>query len=406
MTIDIKVPMLPESVSDAVVATWHKQAGDRVEAGDNLLDLETDKVMLEVPAPSAGVLQDILAQEGSTVESGAILGRLGEGVAADTAKVDPVQKGGAASQKENPATPADIATPSVSDTASSESVLTPSVRRAVQEHQADPSKLKATGKGGRLTRADVERGKQAAQHEEAMPIATSARQEKRVPMSRMRAKIAERLLSAKNNTAMLTTFNEINMQPVMDIRARYKDAFIKQHDVKLGFMSFFIKAVVTALQRFPAINASIDGNDIVYHDYFDVGVAISAPRGLVVPVIRDVDQMSMADIESAIIEFANKAKNNKLTIDEMTGGTFTVTNGGTFGSMMSTPLLNPPQCGILGMHNIVKRPVVENNEIVIRPMMYVALSYDHQLVDGRESVQFLVTIKELLENLERLLLDL
>lgn len=394
MTIDIKVPMLPESVADAVVATWHKQVGDAVEAGDNLLDLETDKVMLEVPAPSAGVLQEVLQKEGDTVEADVVLGRLQEG-AAVTAKDEVPEAKPEAKPAEEQKKPSSTAN----------ETLTPSVRRALQEHQADPASLKATGKGGRLTRSDVERAGDA----QASPSSVSVsghREEKRVPMSRMRAKIAERLLSAKNDTAMLTTFNEINMQPVMDIRARYKDLFIKKHDVKLGFMSFFIKAVVTALKRFPAINASIDGSDIVYHNYFDVGVAISAPRGLVVPVIRDVDQLGMAGIESAIVEFANKAKNNKLTIEEMTGGTFTVTNGGTFGSMMSTPLLNPPQCAILGMHNIVKRAVVENDDIVIRPMMYVALSYDHQLVDGRESVQFLVTIKELLEHPERFLLDL
>lgn len=390
--VDIKVPALPESVTDAVVATWHKQVGDAVSAGDNLVDLETDKVMLEVPAPADGVLGAIACEAGETVTADMVLGTLEEGAVAAPK---------AAAQSEAKAPKASEPTPTDAPSAGRDD-LSPSARRAVQAHGVDPATLSGTGKGGRITREDV------IHHAEAPGgVALShGREDKRVPMSRMRATIAKRLLEAKNTTAMLTTFNEVNMQPVMDIRARYKELFIKTHDVKLGMMSFFIKAVVEALKAFPAINASIDGNDIVYHNYFDVGVAISAPRGLVVPVLRDVDQMSMAKIESEIIRYANLAKENKITIDDMTGGTFTVTNGGVFGSMLSTPLLNLPQCAILGMHNIVKRAVVENDQIVIRPMMYVALSYDHQLVDGRESVQFLVKIKQLLENPERILLEI
>lgn len=390
--VDIKVPALPESVTDAVVATWHKQVGDVVSAGDNLVDLETDKVMLEVPASADGVLAAIACEAGETVTADMVLGTLKEGALAEPkAEVKPK----ADTSKESVSEATEHASPKRDD-------LSPSARRAVQAHGVDPATLSGTGKGGRITREDVI-------HHADKPAAVAlshGREEKRVPMSRMRATIAKRLLEAKNTTAMLTTFNEVNMQPVMDIRARYKELFLKTHDVKLGMMSFFIKAVVEALKAFPAINASIDGNDILYHNYFDIGVAISAPRGLVVPVLRDVDQMSMAKIESEIIRYAQLAKDNKITMDDMTGGTFTVTNGGVFGSMLSTPLLNLPQCAILGMHNIVQRAVVENDEIVIRPMMYVALSYDHQLVDGRESVQFLVKIKQLLENPERILLEI
>jgi 2-oxoglutarate dehydrogenase E2 component (dihydrolipoamide succinyltransferase) len=400
MAIELKVPALPESVTDAVVATWHKQPGDAVEEGDNLVDLETDKVMLEVPAPASGVLESIAQEEGATVSADTVLGVVAEGQQATATKSTEASNQASSTNETQEDTAA--------SSSASKTALSPSARRAASETGVDVAQIKGSGKGGRVTRSDIESSVSSGStaHSTTASVAATGRGERRVPMTRMRATIAKRLLSAKNNTAMLTTFNELNMQPVMDIRSKYKDLFIKTHDVKLGMMSFFIKAAVAALKKFPAVNASIDGNDIVYHEYFDMGVAISAPRGLVVPVLRDVDQMSMAEIEKSIIEFASKAKENKLTVDEMMGGTFTVTNGGVFGSMLSTPLLNPPQSAILGMHNIVQRPVVENNEIVIRPMMYLALSYDHQLVDGRESVQFLLTIKQLLENPERFLLDI
>lgn len=406
MAIEIKVPVLPESVADAMIAKWYKSVGEHVEEGENLVDLETDKVMLEVPAPESGVIESISHQEGESVESGVVLCQLSAGDAA---------KAPAPSEQA-------IQSEETTDVQSEDASLSPAVRRLVSENNIDITQIKATGKNGRIIKEDVEaylksnsvtkttenkaEPTQKVAASEAIATDSSGREEQRVPMSRLRARIAERLLGAKNNTAMLTTFNEINMKPVMDLRAKYKDKFEKTHDTRLGFMSFFTKATVEALKRFPSINASLDGSDIVYHGYFDVGIAISSPRGLVVPILRDVDQMSMADIEKQIRQYGGKAKDNKLTMEEMTGGTFTITNGGVFGSMLSTPILNPPQSAILGMHNIVERPVVENGEIVIRPIMYVALSYDHQVVDGRESVSFLVTIKELIEDPARLLLDI
>lgn len=398
MSIEVKVPALPESVADATVALWHKQPGDEVKRDETLLELETDKVMLEVPAVQDGVLEKILKPVGSKVTAAEVLGMLSasKGSATAAAKTEPVL---AAAAEKTAATKV-----------SSSDDLSPAVRRLVGEQDVNVDQIKGTGKGGRITKEDVlTAGKTAAPSTTSSPSASipavaGERAEQRVPMSRLRARIAERLVEAQHNAAMLTTFNEVNMQPVMDLRARYKDTFEKAHGVKLGFMSFFVKASIEALKRFPVVNASIDGEDIIYHGYNDIGIAISSPRGLVVPILRNAETMSMADIEKAIIDYSNKARDGKLTIEEMTGGTFTITNGGIFGSMLSTPIINAPQCAILGMHNIVKRPVVENDEIVIRPIMYLALSYDHRLIDGRESVSFLLTIKQLLEDPSRLLL--
>lgn len=391
MSTEIKVPVLPESIADATIVTWHKKVGEPVKRDENLVDLETDKVVLEVPAPQDGVLESILIGEGEKVTAQQVIAMFKAGaVAAPTAKA------------EKASVPAEVK--STAKTASD--VLTPSVRRAVGEHEVDPSQIKGTGKGGRITKDDVQThltsGSQSSVN--TMVIA-GERVEKRVPMSRLRARIAERLLSAQHNAAMLTTFNEVNLKAVMDLRTKYKDAFEKNHGVKLGFMSFFTKAAIEALKRFPAVNASIDKNDMVYHGYYDIGIAVSTERGLVVPVLRNADQMSMPDIEKAISEYADKARKGTLSIEEITGGTFTITNGGIFGSLLSTPILNPPQSAILGMHKIEERAIVENGQIVARPMMYLAMSYDHRVIDGRESVSFLRTIKELLEEPARLLLD-
>jgi 2-oxoglutarate dehydrogenase E2 component (dihydrolipoamide succinyltransferase) len=416
MAIEVKVPMLPESVADATIAQWHKKPGDSVKRDENIVDLETDKVMLEVPAPEDGVIAEILQKEGAKVTANTVIAVIKPGAAAEK---EAAPKKEEKSAKEEPAAEKKE-TKTAAATAADLSGLSPSVRRLIAEKDIDVNQIKGSGKDGRITKEDVEKfisqggssAQKAAQStmglsdRGVMGIAQGQRTEQRVPMSRLRARIAERLLEVKQSTAMLTTFNEINMQPIMDLRARYKDNFEKQFDVRLGFMSFFVKASVEALKRYPLVNASIDGNDIVYHGYYDVGIAVSAPRGLVVPILRNVDQLSMADIEKEIREYAIKARDNKLTMEEMTGGTFTITNGGVFGSMMSTPIINPPQSAILGMHNIVKRPVVEGDEIVIRPMMYVALSYDHRIIDGKDSVGFLVTIKELLEDPARLILGI
>ncbi len=399
MTIEVKVPMLPESIADATIATWHKKEGDRVSRDENLVDLETDKVMLEVPAPADGIIKQILKPTGETVQANQVIAIIEAG------------KGGAPEKSEagNKATSEapKSAEKQVEASSSQNDALSPSARRAVAEHNVDVSQVKGTGKDGRITKENVVQaasGKSAGVASSEM-IVNVARSEKRVPMTRIRARIAERLLEVRQNTAMLTTFNEINLQQVMDLRARYKDKFEKVHNARLGFMSFFVKAAVEALKRFPAVNASIDGNDIVYHNYFDIGVAVSTDRGLVVPILRDADQMNMAQIENKIVEYAAKARNAKLTMEEMQGGTFTITNGGVFGSLLSTPILNSPQSAILGMHKIDQRPVVENGQIVIRPMMYVAMSYDHRIIDGKDSVSFLVAIKELLEDPARLLLE-
>lgn len=400
MSIEIKVPLLPESVSDATVSKWYKQPGDFIKRDENLVDLETDKVMLEVPAPADGILQSISKPEGTTVQGEEILGLISSsGAISETSKEKKQEE--LLSEEKPPASIKTLTEPG------------PSARRLMGEHDVKPSDVQGSGKGGRVSRGDVmdhlqgvvENKKQSNEIIKPM-YATGARPERRVPMSRLRAKIAERLVEAQHNAAMLTTFNEVNMSPVMELRSRYKDQFEKVHKTRLGFMSFFVKATVEALKRFPTVNASIDDQDIVYHGYYDIGIAVSSPRGLVVPVLRDADTMTMAQIEDAITEYASKAKEGKLTLEEMTGGTFTITNGGIFGSLMSTPIINPPQSGILGMHNIIKRAVVEDDQIVIRPMMYVALSYDHRIIDGRESVSFLVTIKQLLEDPARLLLDL
>ena len=396
MTIEIKVPDLPESVADATIATWHKKPGDLVARDEVLVDIETDKVVLEVPAPEAGVLGDILQLEGATVLSRQLIAIL---------KPAPVA-GEATSEKPVEAVADDAA-----------DGLSPSVRRMVAEHDIDVAKLTGTGKGGRVTKEDVEAfiknlGKApvaaptAAAPVAAAPVAPLAgRTEKRVPMTRLRKRIAERLLEAKNTTAMLTTFNEINMAPIMKLRKQYGEIFEKKHGIKLGFMSFYVKAVVESLKRYPEVNAALDGDDIVYHSYFDVSIAVSTPRGLVTPVLRDCDNMSLADIEKAIKDLAGKGRDGKLTVDELTGGNFTITNGGVFGSLMSTPIINPPQSAILGMHKIQDRPMAVDGKVEILPMMYLALSYDHRIIDGRESVGFLVSIKELLEDPTRLLLD-
>lgn len=394
MTIEVKVPVLPESVADATVATWYKKAGDSVKRDENLVDIETDKVMLEVLAPTDGILKEITKKDGTTVTANEVIGM-----------VEPMSAVAGA--------PANVSAPTTTKASAPAAPaapipMGPSARRAAAEHEVDAGTVKGTGKEGRVTKEDIVRHTQAqpAAPATATPLFTGERLEKRVPMTRLRARIAERLLESQQTTATLTTFNEVNLKPVMDIRNRYKDEFQKAHGIKLGFMSFFVKASVEALKRYPTVNASIDGNDVVYHGYFDIGVAVSTDRGLVVPVLRDADQMTLAEIEKAIAEFGEKARTNKLSMEEMMGGTFTVSNGGIFGSLLSTPILNPPQSAILGMHKIEERPIAENGQVVIRPMMYIALSYDHRIIDGRESVTFLRTIKEFLEDPTRLLLDL
>ncbi len=402
MTVEIKVPGLPESVADATVSEWYKKPGEAVKRDEKLVDLETDKIMLEVPAPADGVMTEIKKNEGDVVTADEILAIIDTKATASEAPA--AEKTEAAQSEAAPAKKEDLDT--------EDGAISPSVRRLMAENDIKASDVTATGKGGRIVKEDVEKAITAKaskpdQESASAPISPAgAREEKRVPMSRMRAKIAERLLEAKQSTAMLTTFNEVNMKPIMDIRARYKDEFIKSHDVKLGFMSFFVKAAVEALKKYPILNSSIDGNDIVYHGYFDVGIAVSTERGLVVPVIRDADKLSMAEIEKQIIEYGKKARDGKLTLEDMQGGTFTITNGGVFGSMLSTPLINPPQCAILGMHNIVERAVVEKGQVVVRPIMYLAMSYDHRIIDGKDSVTFLKSIKESLEDPARLILSL
>lgn len=396
MSIEIKVPVLPESVADATIATWHVKVGEHVSRDQNLVDIETDKVVLEVVAPEDGHIGEFLFEEGATV--------LGEQVIAKFIA-------GAVSGKEVTKAQAEAATPAAETSDESSDALSPSVRRLLAEHNVDASKVKGTGVGGRITKEDVEAfvksaPKAAAPAAPAVAPLAAGRSEKRVPMTRLRKTIANRLLEAKNSTAMLTTFNEVNMKPIMDIRKQYQDIFEKRHGIRLGFMSFYIKAVTEALKRFPEVNASIDGDDIVYHNYFDISIAVSTPRGLVTPVLRDTDTMNLAEIEKAVRDLALKGRDGKLTVADMTGGNFTVTNGGVFGSLMSTPILNLPQSAILGMHAIKDRPMAVNGQVEILPMMYLALSYDHRIVDGRESVGFLVAIKDFLEDPTRLLLDL
>ncbi|QYJ95397.1 MULTISPECIES: 2-oxoglutarate dehydrogenase complex dihydrolipoyllysine-residue succinyltransferase [Shewanella] len=396
MSIEIKVPVLPESVADATIATWHVKAGEQVSRDQNLVDIETDKVVLEVVAPEDGSIVEFLAEEGDTVLAEAVIAKFVAGAVAGQ-EVSKEQAEAAAPQAE---------------AASEESndALSPSVRRLIAEHNLDAAKIKGTGVGGRITKEDVEAFIKSAPAAKAAAPAVVAplgeRSQKRVPMTRLRKTIANRLLEAKNSTAMLTTFNEVNMKPIMDIRKQYQELFEKKHGIRLGFMSFYVKAVTEALKRFPEVNASIDGDDIVYHNYFDVSIAVSTPRGLVTPVLRDTDTMSLADIERNVRDLAIKGRDGKLTVDDMTGGNFTVTNGGVFGSLMSTPILNLPQSAILGMHAIKDRPMAVNGQVEILPMMYLALSYDHRIIDGRESVGFLVAIKDFLEDPTRLLLDL
>lgn len=437
MSTDITVPQLPESVSDATVASWTKKKGDAVKRDEVLVELETDKVVLEVPAPSDGVLEEILHDEGATVTADTVLGRVGEGSGAaapadaDDDKADTKPEPASAASEES----AEKETAAQGD---ADARMGPAARKLIDEHGLDPARIKGTGKGGRILKEDVQKHleqddekpqeaepaarkepegeKQESTGKAPDPAKTAAqagvafdpgdRPEKRVAMPRLRARIAERLLQATQQTAMLTTFNEVDMKPVMDLRARYKDEFEKSHETKLGFMSFFVTAAAEALKRFPDINASIDGQEIVYHGYCDVGIAVSSDRGLVVPILRNAETLSMAEIERQIRDFGGRAQNGRISIEEMTGGTFTITNGGVFGSLVSTPILNMPQSAILGMHKIQERPVAINGEVVIRPMMYLALSYDHRIVDGKDSVQFLVAIKNLLEDPARLLLDL
>ncbi|MCQ4269982.1 2-oxoglutarate dehydrogenase complex dihydrolipoyllysine-residue succinyltransferase [Pseudomonas kuykendallii] len=409
MAIEIKAPSFPESVADGTVATWHKKPGDAVKRDELIVDIETDKVVMEVLAEADGVVAEIVKNEGDTVLSGELLGRLTEGSAGAAAPAPAAAAPAAA--------PAQAAAPAAA--AGEEPMLAPAARKLAEENGIDPNSVKGSGKGGRVTKEDVvaaieakksapaAAAKPSAPAAEAPIFAAGERVEKRVPMTRLRAKVAERLVEAQSSMAMLTTFNEVDMTEVMALRSKYKDLFEKTHNgVRLGFMSFFVKASVEALKRFPAVNASIDGTDIVYHGYQDIGVAVSSDRGLVVPVLRNAELMNLAEVESGIATFGKKARDGKLSIDEMTGGTFTITNGGTFGSMMSTPIVNPPQAAILGMHNILQRPMAVNGQVVIRPMMYLALSYDHRLIDGKEAVSFLVTIKNLLEDPARLLLDI
>ena len=405
MSIEIKVPQLPESVADATLVTWHKQVGQAVTRDENLADLETDKVVLEVPAPVTGVLKELRIVAGTSVTSGQVLAVLEEGGAATA----PAKAAAAAAPAAGKA--AAVATPAA---ANDNGKLAPSVRRMVEEKQLDPSKIPATGRDGRITKGDVvdyldkpaAKAAPAAAKAPAPATVGAGRQDQRVPMTRLRARIAERLLEAQHTQAQLTTFNEIDLKAVMDLRAKYKDGFEKKHGVKLGFMSFFVKAAVEALKKFPTVNASIEGNDIVYHEYYDIGVAVSTEKGLMVPVLRDVDLQGYADIEKNIGSFAVKAREGKITIEELTGGTFSITNGGTFGSLLSTPIVNMPQSAILGMHATKERPMVVNGQIEIRPMMYVALSYDHRIIDGREAVLSLVAMKEALEDPARLLFDI
>lgn len=407
MSTEIKAPVFPESVAEGTVATWHKQPGEACSRDELIVDIETDKVVLEVVAPADGVIEEVLKGEGDTVESGEVIGRFKEGAAGESKPAESKPE----SKEEAPKAEAE------SNAASGDAILSPAARKLAEENDVDPNAVKGTGKDGRVTKEDVQNhvdtAKSSGSASTPKPAAdlpkvdvnAGKRAEKRVPMTRLRASIAKRLVNAQQTAAMLTTFNEVNMAPIMELRKQYQDSFVKRHGIKLGFMSFFTKAATEALKRFPAVNASIDGNDMVYHGYQDVGVAVSTDRGLVVPVVRDVDALGLADIEKKIVEYGTKAKDGKLAIEDMTGGTFTITNGGIFGSLISTPILNPPQTAILGMHKIQERPMAVNGKVEILPMMYLALSYDHRMVDGKEAVQFLVAIKEMLEDPARILLD-
>src|SRR5882672_8250988 len=412
MTIEVRVPQLPESVADATLVSWHKKPGDAVVRDENLVDLETDKVVLEVPAPMAGVISEIKLQDGAKVTSGQVLAVIEEGAAAAAvpgASAPPIMatSGGTATAARDAV-----------KTEATAAKLSPAAKRVVEENKVDPKAVTGSGRDGRVSKSDVVNylsakeaapaaGAPAAPKAPAVPPAQSVRgtrAEQRVPMTRLRARIAERMIQAQATQALLTSFNEVDLKAVNDLRARYKDQFEKQHGVKLGFMSFFTKACVEALKKFPSVNASVEGNDIVYHDYFDVGVAVSTDRGLIVPVLRDADLQSFADIEKSIGNFAARARAGTVTMEELTGGTFTITNGGVFGSLLSTPIVNAPQSAILGMHKIQDRPVAIDGQVVVRPMMYIALTYDHRIIDGREAVQFLVTVKQCLEDPARMVL--
>ena len=395
MIIEVKVPVFAESITEGTLLSWHKKVGDAVTRDETLVDVETDKVVLEVPAPQSGVLVEIVVQDGETVTSEQFLAKIDTEAAATAAAP--------AAQPAPAAAPAAEAAPSANTQAG---VALPAAAKLAAETGVDVASIQGSGRDGRVLKEDVKNATAKVQAASAAPAPTGPRPEQRVPMSRLRTRVAERLLASQQENAILTTFNEVNMKPVMDLRAKYKEKFEKEHGVKLGFMSFFVKAAVAALKKFPVVNASVDGKDIVYHGYFDIGIAIGSPRGLVVPILREADQMSIAEIERAIVDYAVKAKDGKIAIEDLTGGTFSITNGGTFGSMMSTPIINPPQSAILGMHATKERAVVENGQVVVRPMMYLALSYDHRIIDGREAVLTLVTIKELLEDPARLLLDL
>jgi 2-oxoglutarate dehydrogenase E2 component (dihydrolipoamide succinyltransferase) len=415
MTIEVRVPQLPESVADATIVSWHKKPGDAVARDENLVDLETDKVVLEVPAAAAGVLKEIKLGDGTTVTSGQVLALIEEGATALPGASAPAVMAASG----GPATPAANAVAAAKEAAKPDAgaaKLSPAAKRVVEENKVDPKAVSGSGRDGRVSKSDVvnylstkEAAPSPAPASKAPaatppPAARGARADQRVPMTRLRARIAERMVQAQTTQALLTSFNEVDLKAVNELRARYKDQFEKQHGVKLGFMSFFAKACVEALKKFPAVNASVEGNDIVYHEYFDVGVAVSTDRGLIVPVLRDADLQSFADIEKSIANFAGRARAGTITMEELTGGTFTITNGGVFGSLLSTPIVNSPQSAILGMHKIQERPVVIDGQVVVRPMMYIALTYDHRIIDGREAVLFLVTVKQCLEDPARMVL--
>ncbi|HET9695005.1 MAG TPA: 2-oxoglutarate dehydrogenase complex dihydrolipoyllysine-residue succinyltransferase [Steroidobacteraceae bacterium] len=433
-TIEVRVPQLPESVADATLVAWRKQPGDTVSRDENLVDLETDKVVLEVPAPATGVLKELKVQNGTTVTGGQLLAIIDD-AAATTSAAAAGETARSAGEGRKAAGPSPGGVPATSRATAAAEVkaqgdkLAPSVRRLVEEHKLEPSTISGSGRDGRITKGDVlthlatsgtspatagevarsagEGGKGTMSSPGVPPTASAGeRGERRVPMTRLRARIAERLVQAQSTAAMLTTFNEVDLTAVNALRARYRERFEKEHGARLGFMSFFVKACVEALKRFPVVNASVDGNDIVYHEFYDIGVAVSTDRGLIVPVLRDADAMSFGEIETSVVGYATRAREGSLTLEELTGGTFTITNGGVFGSLLSTPILNMPQSAILGMHKIQERPVVVDGQVVVRPMMYLALSYDHRLIDGREAVQFLVAVKDGLEDPSRLLLQI
>ena len=439
MRIEVKVPQLPESVAEATLVNWHKKAGEAVTRDENLIDIETDKVVLELPAPGDGVLAEIMKPDGSTVTSNDVIAVIDtDGKGAQAAAAPASQSKPATTQPSNGGAGATSTTATRAGDGGVGTAL-PAARKMMADQAIDPASVSGTGRGGRITKGDVQDAARAQAADQTgsaapapsqkpapapaqakapatppaakappvqLPAALGARPEQRVPMSRLRARIAERLVESQSSAAILTTFNEVNMQPVIDLRNRYKERFEKEHGVKLGFMGFFVKAVVHALKKFPLVNASIDGNDIVYHGYYDIGIAVGSPRGLVVPIIRDADQLSVADVEKTIADFGKRAQDGKLTVEELTGGTYTISNGGVFGSMLSTPIINPPQSAILGVHATRERPVVENGQIVIRPINFLAQSYDHRIIDGREAVLSLVAIKEALEDPARMLLDL